>query len=487
MSLEETFTLTLESPDFFCDELTVRTFTGKESIGRLFEYDIEVVCRRHDGPEADSMTGAHVTLVLERFEGVGGGWHGVRRLRGIVAEVDDLLASHADLRVYRLRVVPRAFALSLVETQDIFMGLSVPDLIKAKLETVNLSDGVELRLTGAYAPREFVVQYKESDLAFVSRLAEHLGISFFFEHGDAGEKMVFTDHADGFGHSEDSKPVPFQARGEKRNVFALEAKRRMIPTFYAVCDYNYRKPLLDITAEHELSTGFAGGVIEYGTHHKTLEEGTAQATVRAEERQSAQLVYTGRSAVPTLSAGARFTLDNHADLGSIELLVTEVEHQASQVVTGFAPPETPGYFNTFRAIPADRTYRPARVTPRPRIAGLITAIVDAGAVGGTPKYAQLDPEGRYSVRFLFDTTPRGEQPTSRPVRMLQNHAGEGYGTHFPLKPGIEVAIGFIDGDPDRPLIVGAVPNPIKPSPVTNENPGVHRMKTSTGITVDMAE
>ncbi len=127
------------------------------------------------------------------------------------------------------------------------------------------------------------------------------------------------------------------------------------------------------------------------------------------------------------------------------------------------------------------------MTPRPRIAGLIPAIVDAGAVGGTPKYAQLDAEGRYSVRFLFDTTPSGERAASRPVRMLQNHAREGYGTHFPLKPGIEVAIGFIDGDPDRPLIVGAVPNPIKPSPVTNENPGVHRIKTSTGITVDMAE
>ena len=91
------------------------------------------------------------------------------------------------------------------------------------------------------------------------------------------------------------------------------------------------------------------------------------------------------------------------------------------------------------------------------------------------------------MRFLFDTTPPGERPASRPVRMIQNHVGEDYGTHFPLKPGVEVVIGFIDGDPDRPLIVGAVPNPIKPSPVTNADPGVHRIRTSTGITVDMAE
>ncbi len=151
------------------------------------------------------------------------------------------------------------------------MGVSVPDLIKAKLEATNLSDGVELRLTGEYAAREFVVQYKESDLAFVSRLAEHLGISFFFEQGEAGETMVFTDHGSGFGRTDEGRPVAFRAHGAHLDVFALEAKRRMIPTFYAVCDYNYRKPLLDITGEHEIESGFAGGVIEYGTHHKTLE------------------------------------------------------------------------------------------------------------------------------------------------------------------------------------------------------------------------
>ena len=261
----------------------------------------------------------------------------------------------------------------------------------------------------------------------------------------------------------------------------------MIPAYYAVNDYNYRTPQLDLTAEHELAGGFAGGVIEFGAHHKTPEEGQTLARVRAEERLATQLVYTGRSAVPALGAGMRFTLADHPDLGTVELLVTEIEHRASQVVTGMGSEDDPGYVNTFRAIPADRAFRPPRVTPKPRIAGLVTGIVDAGPIGGTPKYAQLDAQGRYTVRFLFDTTPPGERPASRPVRMIQNHAGENYGTHFPLKPGIEVVIGFIDGDPDRPLIVGAVPNPIKPSPVDNANPGVHRVRTSTGITVDMAE
>lgn len=486
MPVQDELTLSLESNDFACDRLQVRRLTGVEAVSRLFDFELEVVCLDHDGPRSEEMAGARVTVVIERFPGPGGGWHGIRRLHGIIAEVDDSLAAHADVRVYRLRLVPRAFALTMVETQDIFMGLAVPDIIRAKLEAVSLAADAELRLSGAYAAREFVVQYKESDYAFVCRLAEHLGISFYFEHGDDAERMVFTDHRPGFA-ALDGDALVYRPRGEERDVFALTAKRRIVPGYFAVRDYNYRTPLVDITGEQELGEGFGGGVIEYGAHHKTPEEGKALAAVRAEERLAMQLVYTGRSTIPTLSAGARVTIAGHPDLGDLEVLVTEVEHHATQIVSGGATTGEPGYENTFRAIPADRTYRPPRVTPKPRIAGLVTGIVDPGSAGLDAKYAQLDDQGRYLVRFLFDTNAPGERPASRPVRMIQNHAGENYGTHFPLKPGIEVVIGFVDGDPDRPLIVGAVPNPIKPSPVTNANAGVHRIKTSTGITVDMVE
>jgi type VI secretion system secreted protein VgrG len=181
------------------------------------------------------------------------------------------------------------------------------------------------------------------------------------------------------------------------------------------------------------------------------------------------------------------TIANHPDKGSLELLITEVEHEARQIVSARSQTEDPGYANRFRAIPASRTYRPPRITPKPRIAGLVTGIIDPGAAGPGARYAQLDEQGRYLVRFLFDTTPPGERPASPRVRMVQNHAGETYGTHFPLHPGVEVVIGFIDGDPDRPLIVGAVPNPIKPSPVTGAEEGLHRIRTSTGITIEMGE
>jgi type VI secretion system secreted protein VgrG len=487
MAFQDELRLTIESSDFSCEGLEVRKLSGSEAIGRLYDFEVEVVCPHHDGPSLEAIEGARVSVTMERVGGAAKGWHGVRKIHGMVAEVEDMLATHVDIHVYRLRVVPRAFALTLAEIQDIYMNLSVPDIIKEKLQHVALANEMEMRLIGTYTPREFIVQYKESDLAFVSRLAEHLGISFYFHHGDAVDTMVFTDNASGFSPLESAKSILFGVHEADAAVFRLTSTRRMVPAYYAVRDYNYRTPTVDITGEHELSDKFVGGVVEFGTHHKTPDEAKAMAEVRAQERFAGQLVYTGRSGVPALSAGMRVTIADHPDKGSLDLLITEVKHDARQIVSARSQSEEPGYTNAFRAIPADRTYRPPRVTPKPRIAGLVTGIVDPGPAGPGAKYAQIDEHGRYLVRFLFDTTPPGERPVSRRVRMVQNHAGANYGTHFPLHPGVEVVVGFVDGDPDRPLIVGAVPNPIKGSPVTHAEAGLHRIRTSTGIIMEMGE
>ena len=304
MALQDELNLTLESADFSCDQLKVSKVSGKEAVGRLFELDVELVfLAAHDGPAAEDMAGARATLVFERPAGPGVGWHGVRKIHGLIAEVDDLCSTHADYRVYRIRLVPRAFALTLVEMQDIFMNLSVPEIIRGKAGAVGLASELEMRLARDYPTREFVVQYHESDLAFVSRLAEHLGVSFHFEHGDTASKLVFTDHAAGFSSTAGAESIPFAVNDDARASTALATKRKIIPSFFGVRDYNYRTPHLDLTGEHELAAGFAGGVIEFGAHQKTPQEGKALAAVRAEERLAAQLVYIGQSNVPALSAG----------------------------------------------------------------------------------------------------------------------------------------------------------------------------------------
>jgi len=203
---------------------------------------------------------------------------------------------------------------------------------------------------------------------------------------------------------------------------------------------------------------------------------------------SRRISTTGVSPVACCAPGS-VELTGHPRLLQSRLLVADVEHEATQTLRMHVHEESlSATARSFAPCPFERTFRPPRITPRPRMAGLVHAITDQAPQGASQRIAQLDEHGRYTVRFLFDTaTGKGRTPSSARVRMLQPHPGSGYGMHFPLKPGVEVLIGFIEGDPDRPVIVGAVPNPLTQSPVTNRNPQMNRIETESGVYIRMKD
>jgi type VI secretion system secreted protein VgrG len=314
-----------------------------------------------------------------------------------------------------------------------------------------------------------------------------VGISFYFEHEDGHDRLVFTDNPSGFRPLPGAAEVPFQPGGETGGVFALKLTTDLVPTSYMVHDYNYRRPELDLSACHDVEGGNGGGVVEYGPHVKTAEEAEQLARIRGEERLSRQRVYEGRSGRPALSAGRRASLTDHPRLpGPEPLLFVEVEHAATLPVFSEAEgPHEASYANTFRAIPAGVPYRPPRRTPKPRIHGVVTGIIQPGPGGETGGVARLDAEGRYTVQIHFDTAPPGEQKASHRVRMAQPFAGANYGIHFPLRPGTEVALAFANGDPDRPVILGALFNAAAPSPVVAGNATRHQIKSPTGAIFEL--
>ncbi|WP_044235133.1 type VI secretion system Vgr family protein [Chondromyces apiculatus] len=473
----------LESEQFSCDEVEIHTLSGREAISRPFRFDLGIVCLNPDALTAADMEGAEATLVFES-EG-----EELRRVHGMIAEIDDLLSTEVETRSFQVVFVPRVHRMTLVETQEIYMDLNLPGILRQKLELVGLgSEDVEMRLAAEYPPLEFVVQYKETDLTFISRLTEHCGVSFFFEHVDGRDKIVFTDHRGGF-HPASPEKAQFRRRGEDRGVFHVEAKTRLVPKSYILQDYNYRTPQTDLTSSAETPSGLAGGVVEQGAHFKTPDEGKALAQIRAEELEATHVVYRGQSELCHFAAGGRITLEEHPRIGDgvAPLLLVEVEHHVTQAVAIHGGKEGKPYTNSFRAIDAGLTYRPPRVTPRPRIHGVTTGIIEQNLGSTQEEFAEIDQQGRYLVRFLFDTAPPGQRKASRPVRMAQPHAGPNYGMHFPLKPGIEVLLIFIDGDPDRPLIVGSVPNPVTQSPVVDRNALLNRIKTASGIIFEMKD
>ncbi len=479
--------------DALSAKLEVAELEGREALSQGFEFDVLVVTHEAAGPPSEDIVAATATLVFETntpgegrpsVQQEGEDWVELRRVYGFVCECDEMLLGD-EYTSYRLRIVPSFWQSTLIETLDIFMELSIPDIIREKLTAVSMVDGsdFELRLDGSsYPAREFVVQYKETDHAFISRLCEHHGIFYFFEHQGDRDMLVFADHNGACLPIADPEEVPFVGRGEKQGVYELGSKTRLVPKTFVQRDYNYRNPQADLTAVSDNDGGFAGGIVEYGGHFKDADEGERLAEIRAQERKCECQVLRGKSAAGSFGAGSTFHLVDHPR-GDRHLLLTEVLHHARQTTfVEDAKGDVEGYYNEFLAIPQDVSFRPPRLTPRPRVSGVLTGIIDGAAEG---QYAELDEEGRYRVKFMFDTAEKGEGKASRVVRMMQPHSGAGYGMHFPLRVGTEVLIAFLDGDPDRPIIAGTVPNPLTASPVKADNAKRNVIRTGGGNEINI--
>ena len=486
-TLQTSFDITLESDAFDTSPLRVFALEGREAISELFRFDVDLACIGDRAATDNLAPGEPLTLAFWRDGAV------VRRVHGVIDSVRQRLDEGDGRQSFRVRVVPRAARLGLVATQSIFLERTVPQIIGSKLEAVGLGgDDVAFHLLASYPTLELVVQFAETDYALVSRRAEHVGISFFFVAEDGIDRLRFVDHAGGFPVLADAPTARIGVlTNEVERIDRLEREQVSIPGLYGIEDYNYRRPLVAPTGQASLEGG-AGGIIEYGSHTKTPEDAAALATIRAEEILCRRNVYRGEGTLVVFTAGHRVTVEEHGDLPAVELLLTAVEHRATIPLRseGGASEGAPraSYRNHFEAVDTQHTFRPRRVTPRPRMPSFVTGVVQVGVGGAAGGAAVLDSDGRYTVQVHFETAIGETRPkASHPMRMMQPFGGTGHGMHFPLRPGTEVVIGFANGDPDRPLIVGAVPNALTLSPVTGADPTRNRITTRMGVAFEIGE
>ncbi len=461
-------------------ELPVVEMKGREAISELFEFSLDVAWREA-GPLPAELAPAHqASLVMTA------GGEAIRAIHGMVATVERRFAAGTSVATHHVRLVPRAWRAALVTTQQVLMASSVPEVLCHKLEKLGLGDSdVGLSLLSSYEPREFIVQYQERDIDFIGRIAEHVGISYYFDHEGGFDRLIFTDYNAGFATDAGCAKIALASRADEPDtVLSLAASSHLARRLYVVYDYNYRTPDIILKATELVDGGAAGGILEYGCHVKTMEQAQAIARIRAEELTCRRELYRGESNIARLRAGLLTTLEASGELPDTRLLVTVVEHRV-QRVDGRG---TLRYSNGFDAVRSDLTFRPERRSPRPSIHGVVTGIVQAIDGGTAGKVAHIDEHGRYYIKFHFDAGLGSEQAIrSRPVRMAQPFAGSGDGMHFPLKPGVEVAVAFVNGDPDRPIIVGALPNHSKPSVVTAGSSHSNRLQTDSGITIQFGK
>ncbi|MBA3697950.1 MAG: type VI secretion system tip protein VgrG [Planctomycetes bacterium] len=462
--------------------LVVAAFRGVECLSTPFRFELDLVSSKTD-LDGEAILAAEGWLGIKQPTTLAGsGRRGVQLLRihGVLTSFEQHGRDGDGVR-YQAVLMPRLSRLALTSQSRIFQDLSTIDIVKQVLKDHGFEpDDACWRISGrSYPTREYVVQYRENDLAFISRLLEHEGIFYHFEHHDERSTVVFGDQPDACNKLTGNTTFVYRTHvGGTRapdavveeSVFELSIQHKPVTGQVVLGDFNYRTPGAPLYPSASVSSPAAFGTqYEYGDHFKDDDEGAGLAGVRAEEITCRKRRFRGASDARAFRAGGVFTLRDHyrGDVNLDHLLI-EVTHHGEQ---GFATADldehpTATYRNEFASIPADVVFRPPRQTPKPVIPGTLTAKIDAAGDG---KYAELDDQGRYKVKFPFDHSDKKDGKASRLVRMAQPYGGDQMGMHFPLHKGTEVLITHVNGDPDRPVIAATVPNPSTGSMVKGEN------------------
>lgn len=472
------------------DAFQILEFDGEEEISKLFRFELHLVSR---DPDIDFQAVLESSAVLEITT-----QENTRYVHGMLCEFEQGGEWHSGLNEYRAVMVPRLWMLTQSQQNQIFQDQTVAEIIENELVELSNKGGHPLVESGLgvadyeiytnrdYGEREYVVQYKETDFNFISRLMEHEGIFYFFENDDEREKVVITDAMDTDGVSEqctaEFNKDAAAALYDRSVVYKLSRKQKQIPGTVLMKDYNYRSPDLpmqsegDVTLEGIEGIGF---VTEFGAHFKSPEEGEELAAIRAEEYRCQQNIYTGEGNNASFFCGGLFSLEQHfrTDYNQ-DYLLTRLVHHGKQDIESWGNVGGTSYYNQFSCIPSGLQYRPQRLTPKPRMYGIMNGIIDSEQDMGR---ADIDEEGRYKVLMPFDISGVGPGKASRRIRMSQPYGGGGTGMSFPLIKGTEVIWTCIDGDIDRPIITGTVPNPLNPSVTNTENNTSNVIKTTSGI------
>ena len=476
--------------------LLAANLRGREAVSELFRFQIDTLTQATDPVKFESILGQTVTVAIQGKQG------GTRYINGLVIGFTqgtrEELFTH-----YRLEIAPSLWTLTRKAKSCIFQQKTVTDILKTLFTglTVDYSG-----LTGTYPSREYCVQYRETDFNFASRLMEEEGIFYFFAHTSSGHTLTLGDNPQAFAAIGFQPDVTYETAGgggyNEDRILAWEKAQDLRSGAARLWDFNFGMPDKNCeTTQQVLPTVQAGTVThkfsvndsswelyDYpGGYAKRFDDvdksGNAQASelnniftdntrtmnIRMQAETAGAMTIYGQGLHPGFTPGYTFNLKSHfSDNGEYTLLA--VDHDAHQPIGTDSEPYR--YTNSFRAIPNALPYRPPRTTPEPFVHGPQTAIV----VGNSGDEITTDKYGRVKVQFHWDRVGTNDINSSCWLRVASYWAGKQWGAiHIP-RIGQEVIVGFLEGDPDQPIIVGSVYNADNMPPYTLPD-----NKTQSGI------
>jgi type VI secretion system secreted protein VgrG len=445
------------------DVLLLQGFTGREGISQLFKFNLDLLSEKNSITFKD-IIGQRVTISVTLPDGSD------RYFNGFVSRFAQS-GSETRFTHYQMEVVPWLWFLTRYSDCRIFQNMKIPDIIQAVFEDDGYSD-FKNSLTASYDPREYCVQYRESDFNFVSRLMEQYGIFYYFEHEESKHTLVLADsptaHQSCPGQSSAHYNVTSGDLDAEDVVTACHMEQELRTGKYSLRDYNFETPSADLTSSNPTVVEVGGNtdfeIYDYPGEYINQSQGGNLAKVRMQGEEADYLVVSGSSVCRAFTSGYKFDLKEHyRDDMNTSYVLTEVQHVAS--MGGSYTHDNSGgahYSNHFTCIPASVPFRPARVTPKPFVQGPQTALV----VGKSGEEIWVDKYGRVKVQFYWDRLGQKDENSSCWIRVSQPWGGKGWGAMWIPRMGQEVVVSFVEGDPDRPLITGRVYNADQTVPYT---------------------
>lgn len=441
------------------NDFEVLKFLGTEEFNKPYEYVIDVISSSSD-IDLNSFVSQRVHFEMHssvsRDE--------ISYIHGICKCIKTKGFTLADKYIYEITIVPKLWNLSLTYSSKVYIDVSIKDIITNCMKSNHLAEGTdyEMNLTEAYTNLEFVCQYNESDLNYLTRWLEVYGIYYYFENTATQNKIIFSDNNNTQSKIVHSK-LEYSSREHRnsekqdRNIFEFNCTNIQRNTAFQNDHYDgTRQSLTNTTASVETKDDKTYRV--YGGNPQVRDSFSKFDALEQERLNAYTSLGRGKSTVVCMELGGVFSLNSTFTATNNDYLITKIQHSGNQsqaLQDKDATINAKIYENYFEVIPYATQYRPQKITAKPYFNGLINASID----GTSDDKALVDKLGRYKVLLPFDTLSKEAGKSSVPVRVVQPSASnKKSGMHFRLLKGDEVILGFREGDIDRPVILGAVNN-----------------------------
>ncbi len=438
------------------DKLLFQSLTGHEELGRLPEYELLMLSEDPD-IALDDVLGTPFKIRINLAAD-----QGEREINAFATRFG-LTGMQGRFYTYSATLHPWLWFLTRTANCRIFQQKSVPDIIAEIFGEYSMADHDAAGLSANYDPREYCVQYRETDFDFVTRLMEEEGIYFYFAHADGRQTLKLADSYsahEAIAGEANLTYLPADS-GQNRQDAALygwSLAGAVHTQTYALRDYNFETPRADLSVTSAVTRSHANAAFErydYPGKYLTTAPGSAYARHRIEGLQAQHKRGSAGTRCRRSYAGTLFTLTDHPRSSeNQEYLIVAASYRLDNGSYEAGGGGGADYSSEIVAMPASEPFRLLPLTAKPIVRGPQTAVV----VGKAGEEIWTDQYGRIKVQFHWDREGANDENSSCWVRVAQSWAGKNWGVFFLPRMGHEVVVDFLEGDPDRPLVTGSVHN-----------------------------